>query len=156
MNKGCYLMLVPCLLAACQPKANKGESSGAETESTAESTASVASEGTDAAAIAKFEFAEKDFDFGTVEEGEKVSHSYTFTNVGESSLIITNATASCGCTVPDWAREPIPPGGTGEITAVFNSQGRVGRQSKSITVQANTQPAKTVLTLTGEVKAKAK
>src|SRR3546814_15026135 len=106
MNKVCYLMLVPCLLAACQPKANKGESSGAETESTAESTASVASEGTDAAAIANFEFAEQDFDFGTVEEGEKVSHSYTFTNVCESSLIITNETASLCFTVTYWTKKP--------------------------------------------------
>lgn len=146
------MLLVPFLLTACQPKGNKGETG--ETDGATMSAAT--GESADTMSVAKFEFAEKDYDFGTVAEGEKVSHSYKFTNVGKSSLIITNATASCGCTVPDWTREPIPPGGTGEITAVFNSQGRVGRQSKSITVQANTQPAKTTLTLTGEVKAKTK
>lgn len=147
MKKVFYLLLVPCVLAACQPKSGKTEAGDAAAATVSSDTA---------AAAAKFEFAEEAFDFGTVEEGEKVSHSYTFTNTGEGSLIISNATASCGCTVPDWTREPIPPGATGEITAVFDSKGRVGRQSKTITVHANTEPAVVKLTLTGEVKAKAK
>lgn len=150
MRKVSYLLLlVPFLLASCQQKANQAGSD--EGSASAEMTAAAESD----TAKAEFEFDDTAFDFGVVEEGEKVTHSYRFKNVGSSSLIISNAMASCGCTVPEWTREPIPPGGTGEIKAVFDSKGRVGKQSKSITVHANTEPSVVQLTLAGEVKAKA-
>ncbi|QEC53179.1 uncharacterized protein DUF1573 [Anseongella ginsenosidimutans] len=153
MKKVIYLLFVPIALASCQQKSNNADSG--ETSSASTVHAASAEGSTDTAAAAKFEFTAQAFDFGTVEEGEKVTHSYSFTNVGSGSLIIANAQASCGCTVPEWTREPIPPGGTGEIKAVFDSKGRVGKQSKTITVHANTEPSVVKLTLTGEVKAKA-
>lgn len=76
-------------------------------------------------------------DFGTVEEGEKVRHSYIVTNTGTNPLIITDVVVSCGCTVPNYNKEPILPGKTGEIEIEFNSNNRVGKQSKNILVHSN-------------------
>lgn len=95
-------------------------------------------------------FDESSFDFGSITKGEKVNHSYTFTNTGSEPLIITNAKASCGCTVPDWPKEPIAPGEGGEIPVVFDGRS-VGTQNKTITITANTNPPKTRLTIRGKV-----
>lgn len=96
-------------------------------------------------------FAESTFDFGEVEEGEKVSHVYKFTNTGNEPLVISNAKGSCGCTVPKWPKTPIAPGEAGEILVEFNSKGKPGKQTKRVTVTANTDPAQTFLTITGQV-----
>ncbi|MEL6924970.1 MAG: DUF1573 domain-containing protein [Bacteroidota bacterium] len=97
------------------------------------------------------EFAESTFDFGTVEDGEKVSHVYKFTNTGNEPLIISDAKGSCGCTVPSKPTEPIPPGETGEITVEFNSKNKKGKRNQKVTITANTNPPQTVISLTGEV-----
>lgn len=96
-------------------------------------------------------FAETEYDFGTVTEGEKVTHTYTFTNTGDEPLILSNARGSCGCTVPEWPREPIAPGGEGEVTVVFNSRGKGGDRNQRVTLTANTDPAQTFLSLKGTV-----
>jgi len=98
-------------------------------------------------------FTETEFDFGTVDQGEKVNHTYKFTNTGNEPLIISNAKGSCGCTVPSWPKEPIPVGGTGEIQVQFDSKGKKNKQSKKVTITANTDPAQTFLTIKGEVNA---
>ena len=92
-----------------------------------------------------------DFDFGKVKEGEKVKHTYKFKNTGSEPLIISSAKGSCGCTVPKWPSEPIAPGGTGQIDVEFDSKGKPGKQTKRVTVTANTTPAQTFLNITGEV-----
>jgi Protein of unknown function (DUF1573) len=94
------------------------------------------------------------FDFGTITEGEKVEFSYRFKNTGTSALQIFSASASCGCTVPEKPEKPILPGDAGVIKVVFNSTGKVGHNTKDITVNANTITAFPILKLTGEVKAK--
>lgn len=96
-------------------------------------------------------FEETEFDFGTVPDGEKVSHTYKFKNTGAEPLILSNAKGSCGCTVPSWPREPIPPGGTGEITVEFNSQNKAGKRNQKVTITANTNPPQTFIYLKGEV-----
>ena len=96
-------------------------------------------------------FAEESFDFGTVDQGEKVSHTYKFTNSGSEPLILSNAKGSCGCTVPQWPREPIAPGATGEIVVEFDSKNKSGKRNQKVTITANTEPAQTVISLTGEV-----
>lgn len=103
------------------------------------------------AEAAKFEFEEKSFDFGNIAEGEQVEHIFKFKNVGQSPLIINHAQGSCGCTIPEWPREPIAPGGMGEIKVKFNSQDKAGHQEKFITLTANTYPNKTELRITGNV-----
>ncbi len=96
-------------------------------------------------------FGETTFDFGQVDEGEKVSHEYKFTNTGSEPLVISNAKGSCGCTVPQWPKTPIAPGAEGTILVEFNSKGKPGKQTKRVTVTANTNPAQSFLTITGQV-----
>jgi len=101
------------------------------------------------------EFKDKTYDFGTVMEGEYVEHDFVFKNTGNEPLILKNVKPSCGCTVPTWPREPIPPGKTGVIHAKFNTarRGRPGGapQNKHITVTGNIKGGKVVLTLKGKV-----
>ncbi|MCB0598265.1 MAG: DUF1573 domain-containing protein [Phaeodactylibacter sp.] len=99
-------------------------------------------------------FEETEFDFGTVAEGEKVSHTYKFKNSGDEPLILSNAKGSCGCTVPSWPREPIPPGGEGVVTVEFNSQNKKGKRNQKVTITANTNPPQTFIYLKGEVQGK--
>jgi hypothetical protein len=96
------------------------------------------------------------FDFGKVAEGEIVEFSYRFKNTGSQPLVVSNASASCGCTVPEKPEAPIKPGETGFIKVKFNSEGRVGVAHKTVTVQSNAAPAFPELLLKGEVIAKQK
>lgn len=101
--------------------------------------------------LPEIKFEEESHDFGTINEGDVVEHTFSFTNTGEKPLVISNAAASCGCTVPEWPKEPIAPGQTGEITARFNSTGKPNQQSKTITITANTFPEKNVLRIKANV-----
>ncbi len=101
--------------------------------------------------LPKFEFEHDTYDFGKISEGEKVSYSFKFKNVGKTALVISNASASCGCTVPSWPEEPIPPGGEGKVEVVFDSKGKLGMQNKTITLVSNTIPNTKVLYLRGEI-----
>ena len=92
------------------------------------------------------------YNFGTIAEGEKVTYSFRFKNSGTKPMVITNTSASCGCTVPEKPEKPIMPGETGSIKVVFNSKGKLGHNEKNITVMANTNPAFPLLVLTGDVK----
>ncbi len=96
-------------------------------------------------------FAEKTFDFGDIHQGKVVSHSFDFTNTGQKPVIIDNASSSCGCTVPSYPREPVPPGGKGRIDVQFNSTGKAGMVSKTVLVRANTQPNLNEVTITANV-----
>lgn len=95
--------------------------------------------------LPEFKFTEENHNFGTIEEGTVAKHDFIFTNTGEAPLIITNASGSCGCTVPSWPREPIAPGEQGTIHVEFNSNGRTGNQTKTVTLTSNTVPNKKVL-----------
>ena len=98
-----------------------------------------------------FEFASEIHDFGTISQGEKVSYSFRFKNSGKTDLIISSAKGSCGCTVPEYPKNPIAPGEEGKIDVVFDSDGKSGKQNKTITIVANTYPSTKVLTIAGEV-----
>ncbi len=89
--------------------------------------------------------------FGKITDGEKVVITFHFKNTGSKPLVITNVTASCGCTVPSKPEEPIAPGQEGKITAEFNSVGRVGKASKFLNVTCNTKVQVTNLLFEGEV-----
>jgi hypothetical protein len=99
-------------------------------------------------------FEKNSYDFGEIKEGEKVTHEFKFTNNGTIPLIISNATASCGCTVPEYPKEPIAPGESGVIKVIFNSAGKSGMQHKVVTLTTNANPVTTEVYLTGEVKGK--
>ena len=95
-------------------------------------------------------------DFGTITEGEFVTHVFTYTNVGEGPLSITDIESRCGCTIPKWTRKPILPGEKGEIEVVFDSRKRTEKQSKAIIVYTNGQPYKTALVIRAYVEPKEK
>ncbi len=102
-----------------------------------------------------FEFNKETHDFGTIKEGDVVTHKFTFKNVGDAPLVIQNASSSCGCTVPDYPKTPIAVGETGEILVRFDSQGKPGAQNKTVSITANTVPSITKLTIKSTVTAKA-
>ncbi|MBS1763197.1 MAG: DUF1573 domain-containing protein [Bacteroidetes bacterium] len=77
------------------------------------------------------------YDFGTIKEGDIVEFSFKFKNTGKYPLIITNTSASCGCTVPEKPEEPIQPGNDGEIKVKFNSSRREGNMNKHVVVTSN-------------------
>ncbi len=92
-----------------------------------------------------FAFEKTEHDFGTIKEGEKVSYTFKFKNTGEAPLIISKVQPSCGCTAPEWSKEPVPVGGEGYVKVEFDSNGKPNIQQKSVTVTANTWPQVTVL-----------
>ena len=105
----------------------------------------------DSAAAAQLEFAETEYLFGEVDEGTVVRHSFPFTNTGRAPLLITDARSTCGCTVPNYPKEPVAPGASGEIEVVFNTSHKYGRQRKPVTISANTYPAMTTIYVDGTV-----
>lgn len=99
--------------------------------------------------VMKFE--KETHDFGKITEGDKISYDYKFTNTGKAPLIISDARASCGCTIPEWPKTPIKPGESSVIKVTFDSHSKVGLQDKQIVVTANTTPAQNLVHLVGDV-----
>lgn len=144
MKKIILSLACAAILASCSNPESK------EAETTAVETVSM-TPGTSSADAAVFKFEKESFDFGQITNGEKVSYDFKFTNIGKSPLIITSATATCGCTVPDYPKEPVAPGAEGVIKVVFDSTGKLGMQNKVITITANTVPEITQLNILGNV-----
>ncbi|GAB2778458.1 DUF1573 domain-containing protein [Salinimicrobium soli] len=86
-------------------------------------------------------FEETEYDFGTIEQGTPQEHTFTFTNTGKAPLVITNASSSCGCTVPTYTKEPVAPGETGELLVKFNGSGQ-NQVTKTVNITANTETGK--------------
>lgn len=100
------------------------------------------------------EFEKEVVDFGTLTEGDTVSHVFKFKNVGKSALTITDVQVQCGCTVASKPDHPIGVGQSDQITVRFNSQGKVGTNKKFVTIFSNANPPQTVLSFTAIVQAK--
>ena len=101
---------------------------------------------------AKIEAKVSSHDFGTIKEGDgNVSCVFTVKNTGGSPLVITRVISSCGCTTPEFTKEPIAPGKTGEIKVIYNPVGRVYPFSKTVSVYSNGKQGPLVLTIKGEV-----
>ena len=96
-------------------------------------------------------FTEYEHDFGKVAEGEKVSLTFTFENKGRGPLIISEVTTTCGCTVAKYDTKPISSGNTGTVEIVFDSSGKSGKQTKSISIHSNASKPIVLLKITGEV-----
>ncbi len=95
-------------------------------------------------------FEAQNFDFGKIKQGIPATHEFAFTNKSKVTMIITNVSASCGCTTPNWTKDPIPPGGQGFVTATYNAAS-AGAFNKSVTVTANVENNAIVLSIRGEV-----
>lgn len=96
-------------------------------------------------------FKTESHEFGKIDEGTQATYTFEFTNTGTAPVVISNAQPSCGCTTPDWTKEPVMPGKTGKVTASFNSTGRPGNFNKTITVISNSETPQIALTIKGEV-----
>ena len=143
MKKSLILLAIAGFLTACnQNNTSQTANTSAATEKTTVGNGPV------------LKFDKEIYDFGKIKDGDKVSYSYSFTNTGKSPLIITDAVASCGCTIPSWPNKPINPGQKEAIKVIFNSAGKSGLIDKQITITANTTPAQTLVHLVGEVAAK--
>ncbi|MBC8045958.1 MAG: DUF1573 domain-containing protein [Fimbriimonadaceae bacterium] len=90
-------------------------------------------------------------DFGEIIQDEIVTHNFQFTNTGKSDLLISNARASCGCTVPEYPKEPVKPGKTGIIKVTFDSKNKKDAFNKTVTITANTYPNENKLQIKGIV-----
>ena len=90
------------------------------------------------------------YDYGTIKQGADGNSEFKFTNKGKAPLILSNVQASCGCTVPEWPKEPILPGKTGSIKVKYNTN-TVGAFNKSITVKSNAINPTVVLQIKGNV-----
>lgn len=96
-------------------------------------------------------FAEKTHDFGSIKEADgPVTHVFEFTNTGSEPLVIINVNASCGCTRPEYPKEPVMPGKKGKIKVTFNPAGRPGEFSKEVKIRTNGSK-RPVLRITGTV-----
>jgi Protein of unknown function (DUF1573) len=124
------LSVLLTLLISCQNETKKVNSPVAEANT------AVAADSSNFTTIA-WDSTERNF--GNIKEGEKLEAVFVFKNTGDKPLIIQSAKASCGCTVAEYTKEPVAPGGSGEVKGVFDSQGKPGHQQKSIYVYANTK-----------------
>lgn len=91
-------------------------------------------------------FTESQFDFGTIDQNTHVEHVFKFKNTGDAPLMIVNATSSCGCTVPQYTKEPVAPGDSGELLVKFNGAGQ-NQVSKTVTITTNTKAGTETLTI---------
>jgi archaellum component FlaG (FlaF/FlaG flagellin family) len=101
--------------------------------------------------VAEIKFDKETNDFGNIPQGVPATYEFVFKNTGKTPLIVTNAAASCGCTTPEWTKEPIKPGKTGTVKATFNAASP-GPFTKSVTVVSNAKNSTVILYLKGDVK----
>lgn len=99
-------------------------------------------------------FEENSFDFGTIDQGTHVEHVFKFKNTGEAPLMIVNAKSSCGCTVPEYTKEPVAPGEEGQLLVKFNGSGQ-NQVNKTVTLTTNTKAGTEKLTIKAFVNPKA-
>lgn len=152
------LVLIACLFIwACKP-VNQEQTTAPETEFKPTGTMSdlvynpIRSDGSiDSSFLPIFTWQDTLINFGEVNEGDTIIRNFNFHNTGTAPLLITNATSTCGCTVPDFPKTPIQPDSSGVIEVVFNTLNRTGAQTKEVTIFANTIPNQTILTLSGRV-----
>jgi hypothetical protein len=139
MKKGVLVSMVifVILLASCRQGAGKG-SQNRPAEGSSAGTPEIV-------------FTEYEHNFGKVRQGSKVSHIFNFTNKGDENLVIESAVTTCGCTVPQYSKKPVAPGKEGTLEVVFDTSGRNGMQTKTITVRTNARTPVVLLKITADV-----
>ena len=123
----------------------------AQTDKAASAPASTATAVKTDGPMMKFE--KEEYNFGAIKQGDKVEYAFEFVNTGKEPLIIAEAHGSCGCTVPEWPKQPLKKGEKGLIKITFNSAGKQGMQDKTVTITSNAANSPTVLHVKGNVEA---
>jgi len=131
-------MMLLVVMAGCKSGQSGGETDGKTTEGQSKTPP-------------RMDFEQVFYDFGNITQGEKVSYSFEFENTGGSPLVIEDAFASCGCTVPEYDKEPLAPGNKSLIEVIFDSSGRRGNQYKTVILKTNTPEGKHRLTIKANV-----
>ena len=132
-----YLLIAGCLLAAC----GQNDAKSSITNNSIAANEKVIEDSANFTTLQWIDSVHQDL--GKVTQGQMVEVSWRFKNTGNKPLVMTNATASCGCTVAEKPEQPVAPGETGVIKAKFDSNGREGEQRKEVYVTANTQGSTT-------------
>lgn len=152
------LILMVIILTGCAPKENQTEKKVEEIRLPGRSNNAElirnplsADESIDSTSVPKLVFDYTEYDFGDISDQKIVSHSFSFTNAGKTPLVIAHVRGTCGCTVPHWPEEPVPPGGTGSIEVRFDPSGKSGLQSKPVVITANTLPNTTNLSIIANI-----
>jgi len=140
-----YILAIAFALSSCADKPHEGVDSNDVANSNS-------ADGKIKINIPEIKFEEEVFDFGPIMQGEVVTHDFKFKNIGNTNLIISGASGSCGCTVPKWPKEPISPGKEGKLNVVFSSEGKKGLMEKTITVITNCEPSTRIIRIKAEVK----
>lgn len=144
MNKLIYILFIGILaLTACGSSSNDEE-------------VSTDNVSTDKSLLPIIKFEEETFNFGTITQGEVVSHYFKFKNIGHSNLLITDVHGSCGCTIPKWSKKPIAPNASDVVEVTFDSDGKSGAQKKTVTLISNTIPNISKIYITANIVEKEK
>lgn len=147
MKKVIIVFLVFVLVFSCKEK--KKEEQAITTDLV--NIPATASGKADNSSLPVMTFSEEIHDFGKITQGEKVSYAFKFKNTGGSDLVISSAQGSCGCTVPQYPKGPVPAGSDGVINIVFNSEGKSGKVQKTVTLVSNANPNTKILTISSEI-----
>jgi hypothetical protein len=144
-------VLSTLLFASCKKEvAASGELKG-KTTITEQALTPVVTEEAANGKFAKMEFSNLEHDFGSINGENVVETVFTFTNTGEADLLISKASGSCGCTVPEYPKEPIAPGQKADIKVSFNPKGKNGMQNKTVTLNTNTASGIETLTIKANI-----
>ncbi|ESU28774.1 hypothetical protein FLJC2902T_13700 [Flavobacterium limnosediminis JC2902] len=120
----------------------------------AENVEKITAENATSGKLPVIKFDKTEHDFGNIKDGDKAETVFKITNEGEADLIIINAQGSCGCTVPEWPKEPIKPGASADMKVTFDSKGKPGQQQKSVTLTTNTKEGSEKVTIKANVSPK--
>jgi hypothetical protein len=143
------LAVLFAFLASCKPEKQKGVPDNAINPDVMKNPATAS--GKAGGDLPTMIFAEDTHNFGQIVQGEKVSYTFNFKNTGKADLVISSASGSCGCTVPEYPKTAVPPGATGYVKVTFDSSGKQGQQDKTVTLYANTVPNSKILHITATV-----
>jgi hypothetical protein len=143
MKQILFSSAIALLLFSCEQKGTVGASDLVQNSNTANGTA-------DKSTLPEIKFDVDSVSFGTIKMGDQFKYDFKFKNTGKGPLLISDASASCGCTVPSWPKQPIQAGDNSEIKVEFNPKGP-GAVTKTITVTSNAEPSQKVLKIYGTV-----
>lgn len=141
---GLFALSVVVLSTACKQESVADKISDADMKVVATEKASIGK-------LPKMQLSKEVHDFGTIAEGTVAETEFFVTNIGEVDLIINDAKASCGCTVPEFPKEPIKPGDSAPIKVSFDSKGKPGAQEKTVTLTTNSEKGTELLKIKANV-----
>lgn len=147
-----FALCIALFFAACKEGGKEIQEGAPQTTADLINNPVTADAPVDSVNVAKMVFTEQTYNFGKAKAGDKIVHTFKFKNEGKVPLLIREARSTCGCTVPEFPKDPIPVGGSGEINVTFNTAHKKDHQKKPIIINANTFPVEqTYVSIEGDV-----